>query len=192
MPIQIAEVIAVETVAGAGNTTCDTTSGVTSAVASRSGADSAQLQMISLRILPVAACQACAEGRGCGAGLFSRLLSQQQQVFRLPSALRVTVGEQVMLQADVRAINHMATYWYGLPLLLLLLSAGLAQYWFADQAWVDGAVLLALLAGLASGWLLARRASLRAVDTLHITRSVSSDQYGISECGTAAAQHRSH
>jgi sigma-E factor negative regulatory protein RseC len=158
MPIQIAEVIAVEAVAGASNTT----SGATSAVASRSRPDSAQLQMISLRILPLAACQACAEGRGCGAGLFSRLLSQQQQVFRLPSALRVAVGEQVMLQADERAINHMATYWYGLPLLLLLLSAGLAQYWFADQAWVDGAVLLALLAGRASGWWLARHTSANA------------------------------
>jgi len=88
-----------------------------------------------------------------------------QQQFVLWSSLPLVPGDQVLLQANSRDIESMALVWFGLPLLLMLTSAALAHWLlsmaaWASTLWLDAAVLLALLAGLASGWWLAGRLAL--------------------------------
>jgi len=123
-------------------------------------------------------CVACASGRGCGAGLFSRLLPAPTQEFVLHSSLPLAVGDQVLLQAAQTDVDRMAWIWYGLPLLLMLALAAVTQWTlalaqWAQRPWLDLTVLLALLTGLASGWWLAASWSARTVANVSIVRQCS-------------------
>lgn len=157
MPTQAARVIAVTATQQASGTT-----------ASERGTDTAEkLRQVTVRTMGRASCAACAAGRGCGAGLFSRLLPAPQQQFVLHSPLPLAAGDQVLLQASQADVDRMAWVWYGLPLLWMLVLAALTQWslsllQWSQRPWQDLAVLLALLAGLASGWWLAARLSARS------------------------------
>ena len=88
-----------------------------------------------------------------------------QQQFVLWSSLPLVPGDQVLLQASSRDVESMALIWFGLPLLLMLTSAALVHWLLSMTAWsstlwLDVGVLLALLAGLATGWWLASRLAL--------------------------------
>ena len=136
----------------------------------------AKLQQVTVRTMGTSACAACAAGRGCGAGLFSRLLPMPQQQFVLWSSLPLVPGDQVLLQASSRDVESMALIWFGLPLLLMLTSAALT-HWLLSMAawsstlWLDAGVLLALLAGLAAGWWLASRLALLQQAEVSIKRA---------------------
>jgi len=167
MPLQPAEVIAVLPMQ---QTASATSPGVT-----EQQQQTPQPQRVTVRTLPRAACAACAAGHGCGAGLFSRLLLSSPQLFQLNSDLTLVPGDQVLLQAAQPDVDRMAMLWYGLPLLLMLLTASLMQWaltlaQWPGRPWVDLAVLLALLGGLAAGWWLAARRSVLTTATVSIVR----------------------
>ena len=157
MPTQAARVIAVSAPQHAIGTS-----------ASARVTDSAEkLRRVTVRTMGRSSCAACAAGRGCGAGLFSRLLPAPPQQFVLHSSLSLAAGDQVLLQATQADVDRMAWIWYGLPLLWMLALAALTQWTLSllqwgQRPWQDLAVLLALLAGLASGWWLAARLSARS------------------------------
>lgn len=73
-----------------------------------------------------AGCQRCAEGKGCGGGLFAALLGKRLQALPVDNRLRAGAGDNVLLALDERVILAAALAAYGLPLLGLLLGGALA------------------------------------------------------------------
>lgn len=107
-----------------------------------------------------AGCQRCAEGRGCGGGLFARLLRGRLQEIPLLIHEPLQAGDRVMVGLRPAAVQNAALLLYGLPLLLLL-AAMLAGDWLAGEA---GALLGAPSGLLAGFWLARRLAPRRSTD----------------------------
>ncbi len=105
-------------------------------------------------------CVRCAEGRGCGGGLLGRLLGDRlHRVRALPGGHALRAGDRVELGLQEAALLRGALRVYGLPLLGLIglpltvrLMTGMSG---------DGTMLIAALAGLAAGLMMARRGSTR-------------------------------
>lgn len=103
-------------------------------------------------------CAACDSGRGCGAGIFGRLVRRRPIELPLPGSPELSVGQAVVLGIAERAFLRMVMLLYGWPLM-----AGLAVAWLChqiaggfglQQGWLDLAALAGLILGAA--WPLAR------------------------------------
>lgn len=90
-------------------------------------------------------CRRCAEGRGCGGGIFARLLGDRLHRIRVLNRLGAQPGEEVLIGLTESALLGGALLVYGLPVLLLVAGAVLATPW-GEPAAVAGA-----LAGLGAG-----------------------------------------
>lgn len=100
-------------------------------------------------------CRRCAEGRGCGGGVFSRLLRHRLESIPVTYSGSLAPGDVVLLGLDVAAVQNAAMLVYGLPLLGLMLAVGFAAY----AALSELAAVFAGLAGFTAGLLAARRIS---------------------------------
>ena len=84
-------------------------------------------------------CSACDEGRGCGAGLFGRLLRRQDAEVRVPNPQGIAAGEPVMLGIEEGEYLALVIRLYGVPLVAGLAGAwlghGLAAGAFGDTSW---------------------------------------------------------
>lgn len=101
------------------------------------------------------ACPRCAEGRGCGAGLFQSRRKRQLLEVDVPAGMQVAPGDEVAVTIGPQSLLKAALYAYGLPLggmLAMLALAGLL--WPALD---DAGHVAAAAAGLAGGFLLGRR-----------------------------------
>lgn len=103
-----------------------------------------------------AGCQRCAEGRGCGGGLFSRLLRGRLQeipvnIRDLPAGESLAINDWVMLGLEPSAVQNAAFLMYGLPLALLMTGIIAGDGLAGDAGALTGAVI-----GLAGGFMLAR------------------------------------
>ncbi len=87
-------------------------------------------------------CERCAQGKGCGGGLLSRLLGDRLFQLRVPVPDGVSVGDQVQLGISERALLGAACLMYLFPLLALMAGALIG-----DFVGGDGPALL--LGGLA-------------------------------------------
>lgn len=96
-----------------------------------------------------AGCQRCAEGKGCGGGLFTALLGTRLREIQVDNRAGARVGDRVLLALDERVILASALAAYGLPLLGLLCAGGIA----AGLGGQDGLVALAAACGFAFGLL---------------------------------------
>lgn len=121
-------------------------------------------------VLPASACERCALGQGCGAGLFSRLLRIKATELRLtlPHDATARVGQRVWLGLDEQQLARQAWFWYGLPVIGFVLVTALITWWWSVSAasagqpadtsgWRDLAALLAGLLTMAGCWALTRR-----------------------------------
>jgi sigma-E factor negative regulatory protein RseC len=99
------------------------------------------------------ACPRCAEGRGCGAGLFGR--RRRLARVRVPgdSASEFEIGQAVTLSVAGERLLGIALAAYGLPLAGAVLATGAAGL----AGLGEGAAILAAACGLAAGAGLARR-----------------------------------
>lgn len=92
-------------------------------------------------------CEACAAGRGCGAGLFVKLLSRRVTRLEVPNALGAAVGERVTVGVDERRLVQASLRLYGTFLMALVGGAAaghavaMARDWPADPIAVVGAVV---------------------------------------------------
>lgn len=73
-------------------------------------------------------CPACEAGKGCGAGIFGKLLNRRHIDICVSSAARADAGSAVLLGISERLFLDLAWRLYGLPLL-----AGLAGGLIAHQ-----------------------------------------------------------
>lgn len=102
------------------------------------------------------ACQRCAAGRGCGAGLLLQGSPEARVLeMRLPPGARVAVGDEIRLSIAPVFLLQAAFLAYAVPLIavLLALAAGL----LLTDSLGDGAALLLALSGLAAGLVFSRR-----------------------------------
>ena len=108
-----------------------------------------------------AVCPRCAEGRGCGAGIFAGAGRIRRVEARIPQGMDVVVGDFVRIVLAPEQVFRAAMMVYGIPLAGAAVGAiGAYELGLGDA----GAALLAL-AGLATGiWL--GRTRLRRRDCL--------------------------
>ena len=102
---------------------------------------------------PRAVCQRCAEGKGCGAGLYGSGDNPRRLRAAIGEGIDVAVGEFVEVSMQSGGILKAAGTVYGLPLGGALAGAALA--WSLELGDAAAAVLGVL--GLAIGLLVARR-----------------------------------
>ena len=101
-----------------------------------------------------AICPRCAEGRGCGAGLYGQSSGRRLVDARIPDGMKVSVGDTVHLTISPRDLLGASLLAYGLPLAGLVLGA-LAAAGLARAPGDAVAVALAA-AGLGAGLALGR------------------------------------
>lgn len=106
----------------------------------------------SVRLGGKSACAACRAGRGCGAGVFGRLLKRKPVVLELQNGVGARVGQSVMVGLSETLFLQLVFNFYLFPLLAGLAGAAIGHYVSvklrSDPAAADGMALLgAILAG---------------------------------------------
>lgn len=120
-----------------------------------------------LRCESQAGCQRCAEGRGCGGGVFARLLRRRLEEMPVENSIGVSAGDAVLVGLEPAAVQNAAFMMYGLPLAGLLLGAvlgsavGPAVGPTTGSAGQDAIAILAGAIGFAIGFAVARWSSKR-------------------------------
>jgi len=113
-------------------------------------------QRIWVRLGSQTECSVCADGKGCGAGVFSRLLRHKPAVIELSRrGMDVSPGQMVTLALPEQVYLKIVLAYYGWPLLAALIGA-LAGFVLGNGLQF-GALLLdvsTLLGGLLAGGLL--------------------------------------
>lgn len=118
------------------------------------------------------ACARCAEGRGCGAGLFGA--GRKRSVFEVPVApdRALAVGDRVALAAGPGVLLRAAVLAYALPLAGAAGATLLAGLFAAG----DRVAVLAALAGLVAATAVARRLQSRRSCLLEIEARPAADR----------------
>ncbi len=98
-------------------------------------------------------CARCAEGRGCGAGIFTGRDGQQHLRLTVPDGMSLAVGDTVTVSMQGRTLLVASALAYGLPLAGLLGGALIAALLSVSE----GIALMFAGAGLAAGIVLGRR-----------------------------------
>ena len=102
-----------------------------------------------------AGCQRCAEGRGCGGGIFSRLLGDRlREIKTVSDRTDLQIGDQVVIGLGDSALLKAALIMYLMPLILMFVSA--VVFSIASAGHGDLPALLGAVVGLATGLWLAR------------------------------------
>jgi sigma-E factor negative regulatory protein RseC len=102
-------------------------------------------------------CAACDAGRGCGAGVFGRLLRRRSVELAFENHLGVTTGEAVMVGLPEAWFLRLVARFYLYPLLTALVAAAFGHYLSGvlgtGPALSDAVTLLAaVLGGAAMLW----------------------------------------
>jgi sigma-E factor negative regulatory protein RseC len=98
-------------------------------------------------------CRRCAEGRGCGAGIFGRGQRDCRLEVSVPDRLSLDVGQAVTLVIEDRRLLAASALAYGWPLGGIAAGAAVAQVFAAD----DAGALAGAAAGFAIAAVIARR-----------------------------------
>lgn len=69
------------------------------------------------------ACSGCSQKTTCGAGILSKLFADRNAQFTVISDTGVEPGEQVEISMPEQQVTRFALLLYGMPILMLLLSA---------------------------------------------------------------------
>jgi len=105
---------------------------------------------VTVRVGRVAACEACDAGKGCGAGIFGRLLRTRPIAISVRNDISARAGQLVELGITDSRFLQLVLYLYGLPVLAGIAGAGLGL-WFSHFLGVGDVPrdLLSLTCGLA-------------------------------------------
>lgn len=120
------------------------------------------------------ACGVCA-GQGCTSRRIAELFQRLPRQYQVESRFPVSPGDNVIVGMPEGSVLRSALYLYGMPLLLMMGGALLAQLgWAGDGGAVAGAVLGLLMAGA----LITVRphSTLTSVRPVIIRRSQASDE----------------
>ena len=107
---------------------------------------------IRVRLGGQAGCAACEAGRGCGAGIFGKLLRRRPVELEFDNRVGARCGQGVIVGIPETLLLGLAARFYLIPLVAGLAGAGFGHYVGVRlQAGGAGIDALALLAGLAAG-----------------------------------------
>jgi len=133
-------------------------------------------ERVSVRLGGSVGCSACDAGRGCGAGIFGRLLNRKPVVLDLSDDLGSRVGQAVIVGLPESLLMRLVLRLYLVPLLAGLAGATLGHYISvrigAGEAMVDGAALLGavLVGAMALVWNRRRENEFPAGNAVHVLR----------------------
>jgi sigma-E factor negative regulatory protein RseC len=128
-------------------------------------------------------CAACDAGRGCGAGLFGRLLRRRPVVLEFDNHLGARCGQAVLVGVSEQWFLRLVTRFYLVPLLAGLGGAALGHHLAGMlQAGTAGRDLLTLAGALAAGAVALWRNRARPVGypaalAVHLLRVVDDTQF---------------
>ena len=109
-------------------------------------------EIASVRMGGKNACAACNEGKGCGAGIFGRLLKRKPVVLELQNGPAARVGQSVMVGLPEALFLMLVFNFYLFPLLAGLAGAAIGHYvsvkFQTDSTVADG---LALIGAVSAG-----------------------------------------
>lgn len=108
--------------------------------------------LAEIRLGGTTGCASCDAGRGCGAGVFGRLLKRKPVVLSLENTVDARVDQPVMVGIPESVFLRLITRLYLYPLLAGIAGAA-AGYYFSvlGNAGSGSADLFTLLGGLVSG-----------------------------------------
>lgn len=135
---------------------------------------------VYVRVGATTGCPTCDAGKGCGGGIFARLVPKKPvtlKVTALADSPKVAVGQQVILGLPEVFFLSWTGLMFGLPLVVGLVAASLAQ-WLGNSQFPENTaistdilvLLAALLAAAGSLWLIRKQSlqSLNAVKQLRL------------------------
>ena len=120
-----------------------------------------------------ASCGACA-GKGCGSSVFNRLWHPDSPEFQVVNAIGASPGEAVVVGLPEGALLQASAAAYVVPLLALLLGAGLGQMLGGKENGELAATLGGLIGLLLAGLWLKRRRSGQAGNPAILRRGSTS------------------
>jgi len=128
---------------------------------------------VYVRVGATAGCPTCDAGKGCGGGIFARLVPKKPVTLKvniLTDSPEVAVGQQVVLGLPEVFFLSWTGLMFGLPLVVGLVAASLAQ-WLRNTQFpemtaisTDLLVLLLALLAAASSLLLIRKQALLSLN----------------------------
>ena len=132
----------------------------------------------SVRLGGSAGCSACDAGRGCGAGIFGRLLRRKPAVLELDNLIDVRVGQAVVVGLPESTFLQLVFRVYLLPLIAGLAGAVFGHYLSvlnqAGPVLTDGSALLGglMAAAIAMTWNRKWNREFPRINAVHLLRGV--------------------
>lgn len=130
-------------------------------------------------------CPACDAGKGCGAGVFGRLLSKRPVTIHVPNDVGVDIGQAVQVGIPEERFLALVFRMYAVPLIAGLLGAAvgfavavrIGLQGFAADFW---ALVFALgSAGLALTWSRRRLAEFPLQTAVHLLHAAGAPQHSV-------------
>ncbi len=101
------------------------------------------------------ACRRCADGKGCGAGIFQAAEKPREIEILIPAGMSVSPGDSIALTIGPKFLLRAAMLAYGLPLAGMVLFAGIG--WWMPDSMSDSAAVVLAITGLAVGLAVGRQ-----------------------------------
>ena len=105
-----------------------------------------------VRLGGTSGCTSCDAGKGCGAGIFGRLLKRKPLVLELDNRVNAAAGQPVIVGIPEALFLRLITRLYLFPLLAGIAGAAFGHYLAVlNGVGIAGSDLITLLCGLAGG-----------------------------------------
>jgi sigma-E factor negative regulatory protein RseC len=105
-----------------------------------------------VRLGGTSGCTSCDAGKGCGAGVFGRLLKRKPLVLELDNRVNAAAGQPVIVGIPEALFLRLITRLYLFPLLAGIAGAAFGHYLAVlNGVGIAGSDLVTLLCGLAGG-----------------------------------------
>lgn len=144
-------------------------------------------RMAWVRLGGTSGCSACDQGRGCGAGLFGRLLSRRPVEMQLDNTLEAVAGQAVMVGVSESLLLKLSLRLYLAPLIALLAGAVAGQL-LASGLGLDGlkadavTLILSIIAAALTFHSMGRRGTeLSGMNDVHMLRILNLNQQNLIE-----------
>ncbi len=149
----------------------------------------------SVRIGAVAGCPACDAGKGCGAGVFGKLLNRKSSTVILENEVQAQPGQLVSIGIPEGVYLRLLFTLYLFPLVLGLVGAGIGYYlgvrMALNSSLVDGLTLFAamLCGGLALWSVRYKRLTLPEKVNVRLLRVISGSDSVSCQSGTGQSRN---
>ena len=104
---------------------------------------------VEVELLRESACAGCDLSQGCGTGALGRLLGRRKRPLLVSCDRELNPGDRVVLGLPEAALVRVSLLVYGLPLLGMVIAAGVAHLWFGLS---EGSVVAFAAAGFFIGF----------------------------------------